>query len=133
MYGAGPWDELAGAWRNMHPLSRAAAGTREFLEQSVVLLPRLAELSLTRKMQCFGGRAIVDRVDPALVRPDALLHWSAQLGSALATSTHWANVAPVRLLALSSLRFAIQPERSAEIAAEYENWTQRVGNSMRAA
>lgn len=133
MFGAGPWDNLANAWRRTYPVERATAGTRQFLEHSLDLLPRLAELSLVRRMRAFGGRAIVELVDPAAVRPDALAQWSRQLGTALETSVHWATTEPVRLLALSSYEMAIAPERTADIAKHYEAWTQRVGNLVRAA
>jgi hypothetical protein len=133
MYGAGPWDELAEAWCDTHPLERAAPSTRAFLEHSLPLLPRLAELSLLRPMRAFGGRAITEIIDPARVRPDALMQWSKQLGSALATSPYWANAEPIRLLALSGYQMAVYPERAKAIAEEYETWTQRIGSDVRAA
>lgn len=133
MFGAGPWDALASAWQRVHPLERASAATRRFLEHSVALLPRLAELSLVRRMRAFGGRAIVDLVDPAPVRPEALAQWSLQLGTALHTSPHWAITEPVRLLALSAYQMAITPERATEIAQQYEVWTQRLGSMVQAA
>lgn len=126
MFGAGPWDDLATAWCRAHRVERATAATRAFLERSVPLLPRLAELSLLRRMRAFGGRAIVDLVDPARVRPDALAQWSKQLGPALMNSPHWAQAEPVRLLALSSYQMAVEPGRAAQIAQDYEIWTQRV-------
>lgn len=132
-FGSGPWDALAEAWVETHPLARAAPGTREFLERSVALLPRLAELSLARPMRAFGGRTIVQLLDPARVHPTALLQWAKQLGPALYTSPHWANAEPIRLLALSGYRMATEPERANEIASEYEAWTLRVGGLLRAA
>ena len=132
MFGAGPWDTLALAWQQAHPLARAATATRQFLEHSVKLLPTLAELSLLRRMRAFAGRTLVEWIDPSRVRPDALMRWSQQLGSALATSPHWAVTEPVRLLALSSYEIAIAPERAAEIAQRYEAWTQRLGSVSRA-
>lgn len=132
MYGAGPWDDLAYAWRDVHQLGRAEPGTRAFLEYSDGMLPRLAELSLLHPMTAFGGRSIVELVDPAKVRPDALMQWSKQLGSALTTSPHWAQQEPIRLLALSGYEMAIAPQRAPEIAQQYEAWTQRVGDTVRA-
>jgi hypothetical protein len=133
MFGAGPWDDLATAWTQVQSLQHAPPATRNFLERSVVLLPRLADLSLMRRMRTFGGRALVDLVDPARVRPDALMQWSQQLGSALDTSMHWANAEPIRLLALSSYEMAVHPERATQIAERYETWTRRVGSVVRAA
>ena len=128
MFGAGPWDGLATAWRQAHP-----PAPRAFPEHSLKLLPGLAELSLLRRMRAFGGRAIGDLVDPARVRPDALEQWSRQFGSALATTPHWATAEPVRLLALSSYQMAIAPERAAEITQQYDSWTQRLGSLVQAA
>lgn len=132
MYGAGPWDYLGAAWRDIHPLSNAQPATRAFLEYSIGMLPQLAELSLMKPMASFGGRAISDIVDPGRVRPEVLVQWSNQLGSALATSPHWANAEPIRLLALSGYEMAVYPERAAELAQRYETWTQRVGTTVRA-
>lgn len=132
-YGSGPWDALASAWIESHPLARAAPGTRAFLEQSVALLPQLADLSLVRPMRALGGRAIVQLLDPAQVHPKVLTQWARQLGPALYTSPHWANAEPMRLLALSGYRMATEPEHADEIAKQYESWTLRIGGLPRAA
>lgn len=132
-FGAGPWDALAEAWVQTHPLERAAPTTRAFLERSVALLPKLAELSLGRPLRAFGGRTILQLLDPARIHPRALLEWAKQLGPALYTSPHWASTEPIRLLALSGYRMATEPERAQEIASEYEAWTLRVGGLARAA
>ena len=133
MFGVGPWDELASAWKEVHQVGRAAASTRAFLEASVMLLPTIADLCLIRRMRAFGGRAIVEMVDPDTVRPDALMRWLKQLGPALETSPYWAQAEPVRLLALSSLQMAVQPERAVQIAEQYEFWTRNIGSQLRAA
>lgn len=125
-YGAGPWDNLATAWKYSHPLINAASSTRRFLENSINLLPRLAELSLRRRLRCFGGRAISELVQPEHVRPHNLLQWSSLLGSALYTSSYWARTEPIRLLALSGYEIAVSPERAAEIAKKYEAWMQNM-------
>lgn len=133
MYGAGPWDALASSWRDVHDVDTASPSVRPFLNASSKLIPTIADICLTRPMRAFGGRSIADIVDPVKVRPDALLDWSKMLGPALATSPYWAQAEPVRLLALFSLQMAIEPQRSAQIAEQYESWTQNIGRQLRAA
>jgi hypothetical protein len=132
-YGAGPWDDLAAAWRNVHPLTRAATGVRTFLERSIDLLPRLADFSLRRRLRALGGRSISELVDPSRVKPEELKAWAAQLGSSVETSPYWAAAEPVRLLALSSYRMATEPENAHVIAEQYEAWTRRFGSVVQAA
>lgn len=126
-FGVGPWDDLAEAWTETYPLTQAHPATGDFLQRSVDLLPRLAELSLARPLRAFGGRSIVQLLDPARINPNALLAWARQLGPALYISPHWANTEPIRLLALSGYRMATEPEKAKEIANEYEAWMLRVG------
>jgi hypothetical protein len=133
MYGAGPWDDLATAWTQVHSLARAAPGTRAFLERSTELLPRIADLALMRRMRTFGARTITELVDPARVHPHVLTQWSQQLGTAIETSMHWANAEPIRIVALSSYEMAAHPERATQIAERYEAWAGRVGTAVRAA
>jgi hypothetical protein len=129
MFGAGPWDALAAAWRQVHPLSRAMPGTRRFLEQSEALLPRIVEISLFKSLAAFGGRPIVELVNTSRVKPDALAQWSHAVGASVRDSPYWSTTDPVRLLALTSYQFAMEPQRAGQIAQEYEAWTRRVGST----
>jgi hypothetical protein len=133
MFGAGPWDELADAWQRTHPLDRAVSGTREFLDASIGLLPRLAELSLLRRMQAFGGKSISELISVEPVRPQTLLRWAQQLGPSLYSSPYWAIAQPLRLLALSGYRLATEPENANQITRDYEDWTLRLGGAVLAA
>jgi hypothetical protein len=99
----------------------------------VPLLPRIAELCLLTPMRAFGGRPIVALVDPARVRPDALEQLERDAGGALTTSSYWIREEALRLLALTSFRSATQPERSPEIAKQYENWMLRLATPLAAA
>lgn len=132
-FGAGPWDDLAASWRQLHRPERAEPATRLFLERSLELLPRLAALALDRPMRALGGRPLTALLDPMRVHPAALQKWAGQLGEALYTSPYWAGAEPVRLLALSGLRMALEPGRARETAQEFEAWTLRVGSFSRAA
>lgn len=132
-FGAGPWDDLGRAWVRAYPLESAPPDTRALAERSLPLLPRIAELCLLRAMRAFGGKAIVALVDPQRVRPGALEQLERAAGGALTTSSYWIRKEALRLLALTSFRSATQPERSAEIAKQYESWMLRLATPMAAA
>jgi hypothetical protein len=132
-FGAGPWDDLARAWRLSYPLSDASPETRRLVEGSLPLLPRIADLCLLAPMRAFGGKPLSAIVDPRAVGPDALARLEREAGPALRTSSHWLRHEGLRLLALSSYRAATEPERAAEIAADYEDWMLRLGRPLQAA
>lgn len=126
-YGAGPWDDLARAWVASYPLRAAEPATRSLLERSVPLLPRIVEICLRTPMRAFGGRALTAWIDPQRVRPDSLAQLARDVGGSI-VSPHWLDRESLRLLALSSLRYATEPERAVEIAKDCEAWMLRLGN-----
>jgi hypothetical protein len=132
-FGAGPWDDLARAWVGAHPLASAPPETRALVERSLPLLPRIAELCLLAPLRGFGGRPVASLVDPLRVRPDALAGLAQQAGGALTTSSHWLRQEALRLLALTSFRAATEPEGSADIARQYEDWMLRLATPLAAA
>ena len=132
-FGAGPWDDLARAWLRAYPLASAPEDTRALAERSLPLLPRIAELCLLSPMRGFGGRPLVALVDPLRVRPDALARLAQEAGASLTTSSHWVRREALRLLALTSFRAATEPDRSPEIARQYEDWMLRLGTRLAAA
>jgi hypothetical protein len=132
-FGAGPWDDLARAWRRGHPLTSALPATRALIEQSLPHLPRLAELCLLAPMRAFGNRPLTALVDPLRVRPDALARLAHEAGAALTTSPHWLRKEGLRLLAMSSYRAATEPQRAPEIAQQFEDWMLRLGTPLAAA
>jgi hypothetical protein len=132
-YGAGPWDDLGRAWVRAYPLQSAPPDTRALAERSLPLLPRIAELCLLGPMRAFGGKPLVALVDPLRVRPDALAGLAREAGGALTTSAHWVRREALRLLALTSYLAATEPERSVEIAKQYEDWMLRLGSPLAAA
>lgn len=132
-FGAGPWDDLARAWKRAYPLASASPGTRALVERSLPHLPRLAELCLLAPMRAFGGKPFAAVVDPLRVRPDALARLARESGAALTTSPHWLRKEGLRLLALSSYRAATEPEHAPEIARQYEDWMLRLGTPLAAA
>jgi hypothetical protein len=132
-FGAGPWDRLGAAWTAANPIVSAPAETRPLLEASVPLLPRIAELCLLAPMNAFGGRPVTAHVDPMRVRPDALAQLARDAGPSLLTSPYWVRGEALRLLALTSFRAATEPERSDEVARQYEQWILRLGEPVAAA
>jgi hypothetical protein len=131
-YGAGPWDDLGRAWVVSQPVAAAPSDARELIERSLPLLPRIAELCLLAPMRGFGGRPLTALVDPLRVRPDALARLAQEAGGSLTTSSDWVRREGLRLLALTSFRAATEPDRSTEIAAQYEDWMLRLGAPMAA-
>jgi hypothetical protein len=126
-FGAGPWDPLAKAWIATHPLRNASRETSELLGASATQLPRIVDLVLERKYRAFGGRALVQIVDPARVRPDALSDLARAAGPALYASSHWLDRECLRLLALSGYRLATEPEQMRELSKLQEEWILRLG------
>jgi hypothetical protein len=132
-YGAGPWDDLAEAWREAYPLDGAGPAVRAFVERSEPLLPRIVEASLCAPMRAFGGRSLAALVDPDRVRPQALLRLADQVGPALFTSPHWVFTEALRLLALTGYQVATAPERAREILTKQEEWMLRLGATLQVA
>jgi len=133
-FGAGPWDDLAGAWTRSYPLENASRyGTEDLLRRSLPLLPRIVELCLRTPMRAFGGQALISLVDPGRVKPEALAQLEFRAGQALHTSQHWIWSECLRLLALSGLRAATMPERAQEILKRQEDWMLRLGMAAKAA
>jgi len=131
--GAGPWDDLARAWAGAYRLTEASSETRALLEASLPLLPRIVDICLLAPLRAFGGRPLTALIDPRRVRPDALAKLALEAGPALYTSPHWLRKESLRLLALSSYRVATEPEHSAEITRQYEDWMLRLGGAPLAA
>jgi hypothetical protein len=102
----------------------------ELLRRSLPVLPQVAELCLDTPLRAFGGRRLVDLVDPGRARPAELLRVESQVGPALYTSPHWLFTECLRLLALTGYRAATQPDRAAAILAEQEAWMLRLGKSL---
>jgi hypothetical protein len=126
-FGAGPWDDLAHAWVEAYRVETAPPEMRALAERSLPVLPRIAELCLLAPMRAFGGRPLVELVDPLRVRPDALDRLARDAGGSLTTSSYWVREEALRLLALTSYRIAVESERSVEIARQYEDWMLRLG------
>lgn len=132
-FGVGPWDDLGRTWATTHDLAKAQIGVRELIQESVPLLSRVVELCLRTPQRAFGGRTLVEIVDPARVRPETLRGLERDTGAALYHSPYWLSDECLRLLALTTLQFAEAPERGVEILRRQEEWMLRLGNEVAAA
>lgn len=132
-FGAGPWDDLALGWTELHPLARAGGESAALIQASLPAIPRAAELCLREPMRAFRGRSICDLVNPDRVRPANLRAMEARLGTALYTSTHWIWTESLRLLALTGLRLVMSPDRAADIVRQQQAWMLRLGGTAQAA
>lgn len=132
-FGKGAWDDLAQAWSRSHDLEDARSGVQELLEQSLPLLPLVAELSLMRPMRAFRGNSLVTMIDPKRVSPNALAQLEAQGGAALYTSHHWVWTEPIRLLALTGYRAATQSDHALEVLQQQKDWMLRLGETLQEA
>lgn len=130
-YGDGPWDGLAQSWIEQNALESANPRVRSVVEASMALLPAAARIIMNQRMRAFGGRPLVGIISPQRVSPTALRRMEDQLGPALYTSMHWIWTESLRLLALTGLKIAVQPERATETLAQQQEWMLRLGQALK--
>jgi len=126
-YGAGPWDWLAETWHANHPVRRAPADVRGFMENSVALLSRIAALVFTRGYRAFGGQPLTAIVNPQRVSPAALERLERAAGASAFTSPYWLWNESIRLLALTGYRAAAGAPALRDAAAQQERWMLKLG------
>lgn len=132
MYGPGPWDALAKAWRRTHPLRGAPPHCEPLLRESIPLLPRIVEIVMRQPFGVFGGRPITALIDPGRVAPTALVELERKAGAALHTSQDWIWTECLRVLALNGYQAAVAPDRAKAILDEQEAWMLRLGQAVQA-
>lgn len=126
-YGAGPWDEMEKAWKYRYPLSGEDEAVKKILKESIPILKKIAQLTLSAPMKAFGGKALTYYIDPGQVAPDALHQFEKRAGQALYTSSHWVNVEALRMLALSGYKIAVQPSQTTSFIRDQRKWMLRLG------
>lgn len=132
-WGAGPWDDLAVAWREAYPLEGAPAGVQALVAGSISLIPTVARLTLATRTPAFRGRSLFDIVSPDRVSPGALGDLKLKLGPALFTSSHWLWTECLRLLAISALESAAGPLPGPRAQVASEGWMLQLGGFQQAA
>ncbi|WP_280309872.1 hypothetical protein [Nocardia abscessus] len=119
-YGAGPWNELAMAWKATHPLSCTSPAVASLLERSEPHLASLVDVLLNSPLTAFGGRGLSALVDPMRVSPTALTALAGAAGESLFVSPYWAHAEPIRIMALISERIALDPARTVHYTEQFE-------------
>ncbi len=132
-FGAGPWDDLARAWKHVYRLEHADGASAAMLLASRAELPAIVEVVLERRYRALGGRSLAERIDPARVRPEALRELARSAGGAWLRSSDWTRRESLRLLAWSGYRAATEPGRAREVLREQEQWMQALGQQALAA
>ena len=132
-YGSGPWDALELAWSSLHPLQRAPAETRAIIQDSLPVLEAVVRLTLDTPTKAFNGRALRALIAPERVSPAALAELDARIGPALFTSAHWLWTEPMRIMALTGLRVAQEPQRFKTILELQRQAMLRLGGALQAA
>jgi hypothetical protein len=133
VFGAGPWDALASAWLEAHPVERADVEVRQLAAASLPLLRAVSELSLVAPMRAFRGRSLAEVVAPGRVSPKALADLNTDGGRALYTSHYLLRTEGIRLLALSGYRIATEPENAVSLIEEQRRWMGALGDLALAA
>jgi len=128
-YGSGPWDELAAAWTQRHPLDSAPPGAEHVARASLPRLRRLAEACTRQPMRAFGGRALYQLADPRRVSPPELEALAARAGESLYTSSYLQRHESLRILAYNTLQVALQPAAAPALSRQLEGWLERAGRS----
>ncbi len=132
-YGDGPWDDLALSWTALHPVNHADADSRNLLEDSRPLLKAVVRVTLDTPMRAFNGRSLRAMIQPERVSPASLRELNDRIGPALFTSAHWIWTEPVRILALTGLQLACQPQPLNDILQLQEQAMLRLGGALQAA
>lgn len=127
-FGSGRWDRLAEAWNAVHPLSFADRETRQLIVRSTPLLPAIVELVLYRPYRAFGGKALVQLVNPERVSPASLEQLRRDMGSAGHHSRHWIWDEAIRVLALTSYHTTSDTAHLREGVQQQDAVMRRVGS-----
>jgi hypothetical protein len=132
-FGAGPWDALAAAWMERHPLEHAPPGARAVAEASLPHLRQLADVCTRQPMRSFKGRALGELCDPRRASPEQLMALAARAGDSLYTSSYLQRHEALRVLAYNTLQAAVAPEEAPELARRLEGWLERLDSEPLAA
>ena len=122
-FGPGPWDDLARAWINRHPLEFASREVQEIGRPSLAQLPALADVCTRAPMRAFGGVPITALAHPLSVAPAELARLAERAGASLYTSSYLARLEAMRVLALSVLN----GDAKATDDDAVELWLRRMG------
>jgi hypothetical protein len=126
-YGAGPWDDVARAWWQRHPIAAADPDARLVARVSVDALADLVEACTRRPMRAFRGAPLAAVIDPRTVAPSRLLELQRQAGGTLLTSSYLRRRHSLQLFALLSTRAVVDPASADAHRAQLRAWLRDVG------
>ncbi|GAB3325202.1 hypothetical protein GCM10027451_49850 [Geodermatophilus aquaeductus] len=126
-YGAGPWDDVANAWRQRHPMGAADAEAREVARVSVDALADLVDVCTRRPLRAFRGAPLSAVMDPRAVSPDRLRELERQAGGTLLTSSYLRRRHSLPLFALLSTRAVLDPANATAHHTRLRDWLRDVG------
>jgi hypothetical protein len=125
-FGAGPWDDLAAAWMERHPIE-SARSVAPITADVVGVLDRVAEICSMTPMRAFQGATFGDVLDPRRVSPNSLRAFEHQAGATLLTSAYLQRQEPIRILALLAMKGVEDPERIKEHRRALVDWARALG------
>jgi len=119
-FGRGPWDELDAVWRQRYPIDEAPGETRAILAASLPRIPSIGECGLLTPSPSFGGRCLVDWLNPDRSSPTALAALHRESANRPYASRSWLHRDSVRLLALTGFRLATEPGQFLSIIQNHD-------------
>jgi hypothetical protein len=119
---AGPWNGLQRAMMVRFPVRLADPSLHELLPRSLAALPTIARACLEAPVPALEGRPMTSVYDPGRVSPAALGALERSAGAALWTSPHWRHAEGIRIVALTGLREAEQPEKASHWIGLARTW-----------
>jgi hypothetical protein len=119
---SGPWNALQRAMQERHSIARVDATLRALLERSLAALARIAHACLEAPVPALNGKPMRHFLDPARVSPSALAKLEHDAGAALFTSAHFRRTEGIRIVALTGLREAENPENATVWIDRARSW-----------
>lgn len=110
----GPWQELVSTWQQKYPISLASGRVAELISESLPALGRVVQLALYQRYRAFGEKSLAQIINPIRVSPQVLEQFERTAGPRAYSLPYVVHRESIRLLALSGLRMAMNPERGRE-------------------
>ena len=126
-FGAGPWDDLAAAWRQRHEPERAGGEAGALTRASMAALSDVVDVCTRAPMAAFGGAPLAALLDPRRVAPAALESLARQAGPSLLSSAYLRRREPLRILAHLCTRAVLDPAAADDHQARLLAWVSAVG------
>jgi hypothetical protein len=107
------------------PASSAEPELRPLLERSLEAMPRIARACLEAPVPALGGAPMTSVHDPSRVSPAALRQLEVAAGPSLWRSPHWRESEGIRIVALTGLREAENPDEASHWIERGRSWLNR--------